>query len=282
MKHLILGSSGQIGMALASYCRKKGATVLDFDLENTPEEDLRLPENQLLRNRMEQADFVHFLAFDVGGSRYLKTYQHQQEFLSNNTRLMEYTFKMLKETKKPFIFASSQMSNMSYSPYGILKALGESYTRALGGLVVKFWNVYGVEHDMNKSHVITDFLLKARDAREINMMTDGTEVRQFLHADDCSACLDILSERYEAIPRTIELHVTNFIWNSILEVATIVSEIYPGTRINPAKEVDDLQRDKRNEADPAILQFWRPRIGLAEGIRLVSEGLRPLPVKAKG
>jgi len=273
MKHLILGSSGQIGMALANYYQKNGDTVLHFDIENALEEDLRIPDNPVLRNRMEQADFVHFLAFDVGGSRYLKTYQHQQEFLSNNARLMEYTFALLKETKKPFIFASSQMSNMSYSPYGILKALGESYTRALGGLIVKFWNVYGIEHDMNKSHVITDFLLKARDTREINMMTDGTELRQFLHADDCSACLDILSTRYAQIPRSIELHVTSFIWNSILEVAQIVAEIYPGTRINPAKQVDDLQRDKRNEADPAILEYWRPNIELAEGILLVNDGL---------
>jgi len=260
-------------MALVNYYKKKGDTVLQFDIENGLEEDLRIPDNTLLRSRMEQADFVHFLAFDVGGSRYLKTYQHQQEFLSNNARLMEYTFGMLKETAKPFIFASSQMSNMAYSPYGILKALGESYTRALGGLIAKFWNVYGVEHDLNKSHVITDFLLKARDTREINMLTDGTEVRQFLHADDCSACLDILSRHYADIPRSLELHVTSFVWNSILEVAQLVADIYPGTRVNPSAHVDELQRDKRNEADPAILEFWRPKIGLDEGIRRVNEAM---------
>lgn len=273
MKHLILGSSGQIGVALSDYYTRKGDTVLLFDIENGPEEDLRIPDNPLLGARMEQADFVHFLAFDVGGSRYLKTYQHQQEFLSNNVRLMEYTFALLKKTGKPFIFASSQMSNMAYSPYGILKALGESYTRALGGLIVKFWNVYGVEHNLHKAHVITDFLLKARDTRTIDMLTDGTEVRQFLHADDCSACLDILSRRYSEIPRSVELHVTSFVWTSILEIAKLVAELYPGTRVNPSAHVDELQRDKRNEADPAILEFWRPKIDLAEGIRLVSADL---------
>ncbi len=261
-------------MALAKHYKRKGETVLPFDIEASLEEDLRIPNNPVLRDLMEQADFVHFLAFDVGGSRYLKTYQHQQEFLSNNVRLMENTFAMLKATKKPFVFASSQMSNMSYSPYGILKALGESYAKALEGLIVKFWNVYGIEHDMNKSHVITDFLIKARETGEINMMTDGSEVRQFLHADDCSACMDILSERYAQIPRSIELHVTSFEWSSILEIAHIVEKIYPGTRINPAKQVDEVQRDRRNEPDPGILEFWRPKIGLVEGIRLVSEGLR--------
>src|SRR5260221_7723422 len=136
MKQLILGSSGQVGMALANYYKKTGDTVLYFDAANGSGEDLRQPQNPLLLSRMEQADFVHFLAFDVGGSRYLKTYQHQYEFLSNNVRLMQYTFEALKVTEKPFIFASSQMSNMTFSPYGTLKALGESYARALGGLIV--------------------------------------------------------------------------------------------------------------------------------------------------
>ena len=268
-------------MALSTYYKRKGDTVLSFDIASRQEEDLRLPNNRILRDRMDEADFVHLLAFDVGGSRYLKTYQHQYEFLSNNARLMQYTFEALRATKKPFMFASSQMSNMSFSPYGTLKALGESYTRALGGLVVKFWNVYGVEHDANKSHVITDFLMKARNTREISMLTDGSEVRQFLHADDCSACLDILAARYAEIPRTTELHVTSFKWSSILDVAKIVAEIYPGTRIKPAKEMDDVQRGKRNEADPAILQYWRPKIELPEGIRLVNDALSGPPMLFK-
>ena len=32
---------------------------------------------------------------------------------------------ILEEYKKPFVFASSQMSNMSYSPYGVMKRVGE-------------------------------------------------------------------------------------------------------------------------------------------------------------
>jgi hypothetical protein len=72
------------------------------------------------------ADFVFFLAFDVGGSRYLKKYQHTFDFINNNTRLMANTiWTYLNKYKKRFVFASSQMSNMSYSPYGVLKRVGE-------------------------------------------------------------------------------------------------------------------------------------------------------------
>lgn len=273
MKQLILGSSGQIGMALCAYHKARGDEVLTFDIENDAREDLRQPGNVLLLERMRHADFVYFLAFDVGGSRYLKTYQHTQEFLSNNARLMEATFAMLKETGKPFIFASSQMSNMSYSPYGVLKALGEAYTRSIGGLVVKFWNVYGIEHDLNKSHVITDFIKSARAHKRIDMMTDGTEVRQFLHADDCSECLDILSRCYTEVPRDMNLHITSFKWHSILDVAKVIADLYPGTAVCPAKHVDEVQRDARNEPDSSVLRFWRPKIGLADGIAMIEKGL---------
>lgn len=269
MRYLVLGSSGQVGAALTRYLQTLNHEVLTFDLVANAEEDLRIPHNSNLITKMQTADFVFFLAFDVGGSRYLKLYQNTYEFIANNTQLMANTFELLNQMKKPFIFASSQMSNMGYSPYGQLKALGELYTRTLNGIVVKFWNVYGVEHDLEKSHVITDFLLKARNSKQIDMLTDGSEQRQFLFADDCSECLLNLSQHYTAIPRDEELHITNFRWHTILDVAQIVADLYPGTQIQPAQTKDEVQLDKRNEPHPFILNYWTPKTELAQGISLV-------------
>lgn len=269
MKYLVLGSSGQVGAALTDYIQKLGHEAICFDIMNSPSEDLRMANNPILLERMKQADFVFFLAFDVGGSRYLKTYQHTFDYISNNAKLMQNTFELLKQTQKPFIFASSQMSNMGYSPYGQLKALGELYTRTLNGLIVKFWNVYGVEHELEKSHVITDFLLKARSSKIIDMMTDGLEQRQFLYAEDCSECLVKLSKEYHQVPRDQDLHITNFEWHTILDVAKVIADLYPGTQVKPAKSIDEVQKDKRNEPNPFILQYWKPKTDLAEGIKLV-------------
>jgi hypothetical protein len=51
---------------------------------------------------------------------------------------------LLKKYKKKFIFASSQMSNMDFSPYGTLKRLGESITKSLNCSLCKIleciWN----------------------------------------------------------------------------------------------------------------------------------------------
>lgn len=265
MKYLILGSSGQIGNELSKFLHKNGHTVINFDIENNESQDLRIPN--VIDTHVKESDFVMFLAFDVGGSRYLNKYQHTYEFIDNNTRLMINTFETIKKYNKPFIFASSQMSNMSYSPYGICKSLGELYTKSLGGIIVKFWNVYGEESNLEKSHVITDFINMAKSG-VINMLTDGTEERQFLHAEDCSRCLLKISEKYNEIDRDRNLHITSFKWNSILEIAQIISETIP-CKIIPSKNVDEVQLNKKNEPDDYVLSFWSPEISLKDGINKI-------------
>lgn len=273
MKYLILGSSGQIGHSLTQWCDQNALTAMKFDLARDPAEDLRIESNSKLQTALDAAGFVIFLAYDVGGSRYLKGKQGQFEFISNNARLMEYTFRMLKDTNKPFIFVSSQMASLSFSPYGALKAVGEHYARALGGIVVKLWNVYGIETDMEKSHVITDFIRKAKDTGCIDMITDGSESRQFLHAEDCSRCLITLAEQYESIPRDKELHIASGEWHTILEVAEIISGLFPGTRIQPADCKDDVQKNSLIDPDPYIREIWDPKIPLKTGIERVRKGM---------
>jgi nucleoside-diphosphate-sugar epimerase len=269
MKYLVLGSSGQIGSHFCTYLEKSaGHSAIPFDLVRDPAEDLR-HNLSLLTEKMHQADFVVFLAFDVGGALYLQQYQNTYEFISNNVKLMNNAFDALRALNKPFIFASSQMANMLQSTYGILKAVGDHYAKSLNGITVKFWNVYGIEHDPKKFHVITDFIKKARRHGKIEMISSGQEERQFLYAEDCCECLHKLSLNYQSVSRDKGLHVTNFKWNKIIEVAEIIGRqmkvpIFPG-----AQAIDPTQSFKKNEPDPFILEFWRPTTSLEEGIRRV-------------
>jgi nucleoside-diphosphate-sugar epimerase len=271
MKYLVLGSAGQVGVPLCEYLTSIGHVVIPFDIVNHTSEDLRIPQNTKLDQYMQECDFVFFLAWDVGGSRYLAKYQDTYDFISNNVKIIANTFESIKKHNKPFLFASSQMANMSYSTYGITKALGEKASAALNGITVKFWNVYGPEHDLEKSHVITDFILKAKTTGVIDMLTDGTEYRQLLHATDCSKCLYTLSTKYNELPRNQEYHVTSFEWVSILQVANIIADNFPGTIVSPAVSKDTVQQDKRNEADPSILNYWKPEITLEQGIKNIIE-----------
>ena len=273
MKVTILGSSGQIGAYLTEYLRTKGHEVTEFDIVNGEDEDLtQIPNKKLMRD-IRMTDFVFFLSFDVGGSRYLKKYQHTFDFVNNNTRILANVFNLLGEYKKPFIFASSQMSNMSYSPYGVLKRVGELYTQTLKGLTVKFWNVYGIEKDMEKAHVITDFIRKGFEEGDFEMLTDGTEERQFLYAEDCCEALETIMECYSDFKPTDPLHVTNFHASSIREVANEIQGQFQliGKMINIKAGLakDSVQMDKRNEADTHILGWWQPKTTLDKGIAKV-------------
>ena len=270
----VLGSSGQIGAYLTEYLRGKGHEVIEIDKNLGPQHNLTAIPNEFVEIQIKRSDFVFVLAFDVGGSRYLKKYQHTFDFVNNNTRMMANVFTMLEKHKKRFVFASSQMSNMSYSPYGVLKRVGELYTATLKGLTVKFWNVYGIEKDMDKAHVITDFIRKGFEEKEFDMLTDGTEERQFLYAEDCCEALEAVMENYTDFKPEDPLHITSFRSNTVREVANIIQGCFAlegiyDVKINSGLAKDSVQMDKRNEADTFILDWWVPKTTIDNGIRQV-------------
>ena len=278
MRVTILGSSGQIGAYLTDYLRAKGHDVREFDVTNGEDQDMTKIPNYDLHARISTSEFVYFLAFDVGGSHYLKKYQHTFKFINNNTRIMANVFHYLEQYKVPFIFASSQMSNMSYSPYGVMKRVGELYTKSLNGLIVKFWNVYGIEKDMEKAHVITDFIDKGFKSGTIDMLTDGTEAREFLYAEDCCEALETIMEQYDQFNSNDELHITTGVHTTILEIAKIIQELFikigKNVTIKTAELKDEVQKDARNEPDLYITKWWKPKTSLQNGIAKVFESMR--------
>ena len=279
MKILVLGSEGQIGSYLTEYLRDKGHEVTEFDVVNGEDQDLTLIPNPLLEERIADSDFVFFLAFDVGGSRYLKKYQHTFQFINNNCRLMTNAFTLLQKYNVRFVFASSQMSNMSYSPYGVLKNVGELYTKSLNGLIVKFWNVYGIEKDHEKAHVITDFIRKGFETGVIDMLTDGQEQRDFLYAEDCCEALETVMENFTDFTPEDNLHITSFHYTKIIDIASMIAGQFGlagnyDVVIKPSEEKDSVQLDKRNMADTFISKWWMPKTTIDQGIAKVFNAMR--------
>jgi nucleoside-diphosphate-sugar epimerase len=136
---LVLGSSGVVGTALCKVLRREKYDVVEWDIKNSYTQDLSNPiNNTRLREMVNKSDFVFFLAYDVGGSKYLKNITH--DFINRNVMLMMNTFNVIGN--KPCIFMSSQMQNMS-NTYGVLKLLGEHYMQSMNGISVRLWNVYG-------------------------------------------------------------------------------------------------------------------------------------------
>lgn len=267
MKYLVLGSAGQVCEPLCRYLKEQGHQVMELDIVNDSfRQDLRHIDSITKTIYFEWADFIVFAAFFVGGSKFLSKLENTNEFLNHNIDLMREVFRILEDIKKPFIFTSSQMSNMSHSPYGTLKRLGEFYTKNLGGLNVKFWNVFGYEgNDPNKHHVITDFINMAKKGT-IKSMTTGNEERQFLHTDDSSKALYTLSQKYNELDKNEEYAITSFQWHTIKEVAECIVDLIPDTKLEFSKAVDNVQAGYRNTPSEHILKYWQPEISLKNGI----------------
>jgi len=272
-KILILGSRGQIGSHLLNFLKKKNYKVYEFDLVNNNSEDLRINNNRKLLSYIKKIDFVFFLAFYVGGSVYLKKYQNSYSFLMNNISIMKNTFEALYKEKKRFIFATSQMSNMIYSSYGVLKRIGEDITKSLGGISVRFWNVYGIENDMEKSHVVTDFITKALKKNNIPMLTNGVEERDFLYADDCCHGLEIVMKKYNNFKNKNIIDLSYGKYTKIIKVAVIIKNIFKKKGIDikviKGKKDDQLQKNKKNIPNTYLKKYWKPKFSLEQGIEEV-------------
>jgi nucleoside-diphosphate-sugar epimerase len=257
MNVLVLGSEGLVGSALCTELKNKGYNVTHWDMSLSIDHDLSNIVNiQNLKHVIDSVDFVFFLAYDVGGAKYISDVNFN--FINRNIMIMFNTFNLLKNKK--FIFTSSTMYNME-SIYGTLKHVGEQYTSQLNGLSVRFWNVYGREPYSQRSHVITDMIHKYKTNGYIDLMTTGEEERQFLHTDDCATCMVKVMENYDEILKTKKsVDITSFEWSKIKDVATFICD---DVRVT---DIKITTHDRKNEPSTFILKYWKPKISLSEGI----------------
>jgi nucleoside-diphosphate-sugar epimerase len=137
MNNLVLGSEGFLGKRLCKFLEEKNQNVVRIDIKNSTLQDLR---NMHLP--LDNIDRVYFLAWDVGGSKYLYNSSTQLTQIEWNSQLMNNVFPQLKET--PFVFISSQLSEKVDTVYGVQKRTGEVWTKLhQHGVSVRLWNLYG-------------------------------------------------------------------------------------------------------------------------------------------
>lgn len=264
MKILVLGSSGVIGSAVTKFLRARGDTVIEWDIALSPDHDLRV-HGILEETLRDGVDFVLFFAFDVGGSKYPV---QSAEYVSNNMRILHNTFEALSKFKVPFIHTTSQMSNMDHNPYGPLKRVGEFYTEYLGGVNVKVWNVYGPEEIGAKSHAVTDFIHQAKTMKKIEMLTNGQELRQFLHADDFARAIGVIMNKYDEFSGRM-VDVSSFKWVSILDVARTVAKVCDA-HVIPGRAYSSFQTKTNVPSEDFLKTGWTPSISLEDGIRMIA------------
>ncbi|MFA4851948.1 MAG: NAD(P)-dependent oxidoreductase [Bacteroidales bacterium] len=210
--NLVLGGSGLIGKELQKQLLQSGEQTINLDIKEGT--DLRT----FSLEKYSDIDYVWFLAWDVGGAKYLYNTEHQIEILKNNTGICRNVFHFLEKYKIPFVFTSSQLANTDNS-YGITKLLGELWTQQLCGKIVRFWNVYGWEAPSEKSHVIPDLITQALVNKKIVLLTNGNEERQFIYIEDCIRNLIKIRESNLNL-----FHLTNGDWLPIKKIAGVIAD----------------------------------------------------------
>lgn len=254
IKNLVLGSEGFVGRSFCSYLRGLGEDVIPFDIKLSPDEDAR---HAILDLR--NIDRVYFLAWDVGGAKYLYKQDTQLRQLDWNLKLMLNIMPQLGVNNIPFLFASSQLAEEYDTVYGVTKRLSEVWTHLLNGVRVRLWNVYGQpELPSERSHVVADFVYQAITTGEIRMLTTGTEQRQFIHIDDVSEAFHSALER-----RLMGLYdILTFEWVRVLDVANIIAG-YTGAKVIPGERVGYTPLTPMKGKIPD----WYPRVTLSNGLR---------------
>ena len=131
---------------------------------------------------------------------------------------------------------------------------------------------------MEKAHVITDFIKKGFETGTIDMMTDGSEHREFLYAEDCCEALETIMEQYSDFTSDDELHITSGVSTSILGIArtiqSLFKEIGKEVDIVPSPSKDEVQKDARNVPDTYIKKWWEPKTSVSGGVRKVFEEMK--------
>jgi nucleoside-diphosphate-sugar epimerase len=259
MRNLVFGSEGFVGTPLTHFLENLGEEVVKLDIKRDSKEDLRYAQIDI-----RGIDRVYFLAWDVGGAKYLYEQDSQLQQLDWNLKLLLNIMPQLQSAQVPFLFVSSQLAEDYDTVYGVTKRLGEIWTHLLKGVRVRLWNVYGpIETPSQRTHVVSDFVHQAVLNRRIEMLTTGEEKRQFIHIDDVCRAL------HQAIALSLDgvYDVSSFEWVSILDIAQMIAE-ETGAIVVAGEEVGSTPLTPMKGRIPG----WLPEVDLRQGLsRMVTE-----------
>lgn len=270
MRNLVVGSEGFVGRSLCCYLERLGETVVHFDIKRGTLEDARFAKLPL-----DEVDRVYFLAWEVGGAKYLYRKDVQFRQLDWNLQLMLNVMPQIRESNLPFLFVSSQLAEEYDTVYGATKRLGEIWTHLMEGVRVRLWNVYGGYEDMTeRSHVISDFVHQALNDRRIAMLTTGKEVRQFIYIEDvCNAMHKAINEQLQGI-----YDISSMEWVSVRTVAEIIGEL-TGAEICPGT------KEGSTPFTPMVgkIPNWYPEVSLHEGLgRMIADWRQSMGANNEG
>jgi nucleoside-diphosphate-sugar epimerase len=268
-KVMVTGSEGLIGKELVRLLINLGAKVtradlkLDNDLTSYPYVEYFL--------RTKRPEYIFHLAGVKGNPKMTneRPVDFMRPMLQFDTNLI-YLAQIHKV--KQFLYTSSIAVEHVESDYypawakltaeTLINAMRVQYPDGTKYCVVRPANVYGKE-DLNRKGlmVISDLIKKARKFKKIQLMTDGEEERDFIHASDVARAMVTVMEMMPQKP----IAIGSGIGTKIKDIAKIIAE---GTNSELILSTEKAQCQSKVMDIKALRQLgFKPEIKIEEGIK---------------
>jgi nucleoside-diphosphate-sugar epimerase len=139
--------------------------------------------------------------------------------------------------------------------------------------LVRIFNTYGPRMNPVDGRVIINFLVQAAKGQKLTVYGDGSQTRSFCYITDLIAGL----VRYAEIDICEPVNLGNDKDFSILQLAEEVKKLYASKNLEiefqPLPKDDPRQRRPDLTKAMKLLSPWSPKVDLAQGLRLMKEGL---------
>lgn len=176
-----------------------------------------------------------------------------------------------------------EMAPRPAAPYGASKLAGEGYCSAyyhsfdLEPAALRFGNVYG-PYSAHKESVVARFVRRGLSGRDLEIFGDGEQTRDYIYSGDLVEAV-LRAAREPGVGGEIFQIATN-VETSVNELAAVVNEQLSKLGLSPADaehappRKGDVRRNYSDISKADEVLDWRPRTGLAEGVRRTIEWFR--------
>jgi len=301
MNFLITGAAGFLGSALANRLAREGHQVRGIDDLSTGDPQSLSPDMLFTRGDvndrpklwtlLQDVDCVYHLAARVlVAESILYPREYNAVNVGGTVSLME-AMRDVGVRRVVFISSGAVYGDQGeqplredaplnpHSPYAVSKLSAEYYVRTIGDLwsietvCLRVFNAYGPGQHLPASHppVIPNFLRQAVRGGTLVMHSDGSQTRDYVFVDDAVNAM-VAAATAPGVER-LRINVGSGTETSIRELANLVIQVTkskaevmynPRTNAGVSRMCADLTLAREKLG-------YRPRVSLAEGLRLTLE-----------
>jgi UDP-glucose 4-epimerase len=213
MKFAVTGGAGFVGNNIVKLLVAKGHDVVVIDnLHTGKKENLQEIIEEIEFHNVDIRDFsklesilenVDGIFHEAALTIVQESFQKEKEYFDVNVKGTENIFKIAKKFEKKVVYASSSsiygdtkeipvkenFERKPINPYGQTKLedefLAEKYTKEGVSIIgLRYFNIYGKGQTGSYAGVITQFMNKVFEEKELEINGDGSQVRDFIHVRD--------------------------------------------------------------------------------------------------